>query len=72
VHLTFEMTTNHKNKKARFVTFIGAAKTRLGRSQMRWAVLLTGGLALAIIVRVAVTVGQVLGILNAVYAAGLT
>ena len=66
------MTTNNMNTKARFVTFIGAAKTRLGRSQLRWAVLLTGGLALAILVRVAVTVGQVFGILNTMYAAGLT
>jgi hypothetical protein len=72
VHLTFDMTTINMNNKARFVTIMSAAKVRFGRSQPRWVVLLTGGLALAILVRITVTVGQLFGILNALYAAGLT
>ena len=72
VHQTLVMTTINMNKKIRFVTLLEAATARLERPQPRWAVLVTSGLALAVLVVLAIAASQVYDILQAMYAAGLT
>jgi hypothetical protein len=72
VHQTLVMTTINTDKKTRFVTLLSAAAARLGRPQPRWVVLLTGGVALAVLVILAIAASQVYDILQAMYAAGLT
>lgn len=71
VHQTLVMTTININK-TRFVTLLGAAAARLGRPQPHWVVLVTGGVALALFVILAIAASQVYDILQAMYAAGLT
>jgi hypothetical protein len=66
------MTTTDMNTNAQFSTLFEAAKVRLGRSQPRWLVLLTGGVALAVLVKLAIVVAQVYNIVQTMYAAGLT
>ena len=72
VHQTLVMTTINLNKKTRFITLLGAAAARLDRPQPRCVVLVTGGVALAVLVILALAASQVYDILQAMYAAGLT
>jgi hypothetical protein len=66
------MTTTNMNTKAQLMMLIRAAKARLGRAQPRWMVILTGGVAVAVLIKLAVVASQVYEILQTMYAAGLT
>ena len=68
----FVMTTTNMNMKTRIHTLAGAAGTLFDRAQPRWLVWLTGVVALAVLVKIALVASQVFAILNAVYDAGLT
>ena len=68
----FVMTTTNMNMKTRIHTLAGDAGTLLSRAQPRWLVWLTGGVALAVLVKIALVASQIFAILNATYDACVT
>jgi hypothetical protein len=70
----FVMNTSNMNTnmKTQMNSLVGAACALLGRTQPRWLVWLTGSVALAVFVKIALVASQIFSILNATYAAGLS
>jgi len=66
------MTKNHMNPKTQSNPIFGTVRTLLGQRQPRWLVLVTSGLALLILCKIALVASQIFDIMNATYAASLT
>jgi hypothetical protein len=67
-----ETTNMNMNTKIQVNTLAGAACAMLCQTQPRWLVWLTGGVGLAVLVKVALVAAQIFAILDATYAADLT
>jgi hypothetical protein len=66
------MTTSNLNMMTKLDTWAGAVRELLGRPQPRWLAWLAGGFALIVLAKITLAAGQIIAIVNATYAAGLT
>ena len=61
----FVMTTNTKMKTSNSIS--ESIKSLINRPQPRWLVALTGGVALAVLAKIALVASQIYAMLNATY-----